>query len=221
MTTSEYGLPGVSALDSPYGLTPPAAPIGTSEAPAYVPIRLPGVLSPMRPREPQAGTGVLRNEHLPNNVTPLVPGNIPVIGKDISVDDFINLHKKKESGTNYQALNREKPGNTASGAYQYTDATWNNYGGYAKALLAPREVQDRRYREDLMSRINKYGGDPFRAMAEHYLPALANDPRRWGERFKFKNGSSVDSVATYLRQMAKGSQLEKPLEDYLRSYGIQ
>lgn len=224
METSNYN-PGLAALDTPYGLVPDASPVNPV-APTYLPISIPGVLSPMRPPEPQGqpqqpGMGVLQPQHLPQPQGKGVGSGIPMVGKDISLDEFIAIHRQKESGTNYQALNREKPGNTASGAYQYTDRTWNNYGGYAKALQAPKAVQDRRYREDLMGRIQKYGGDPFRAMAEHYLPALANDPRRWGQRYEFKGGNSVAPVATYLRQMAKGTKLEAPLEDYLQTYGIR
>lgn len=216
--------PGVAALDSPYGLTPDMSGVAATPAPAYFNISLPGVLSPMRPRQPEQrpGMGVLQQQYLPQNTQGRgVGAAIPLIGRDISLEEFANIHKQRESGGNYQALNRQKPGNTASGAYQYTDATWNNYGGYAKALQAPREVQDRRYREDLQNRLSKYGGDPFRAMTEHYLPALANDPRRWGERFKFKNGSTVDPVSKYLRQMVRGTKLEAPLEEYLKMYGIQ
>lgn len=232
----EFGLPGIAALNSPYGLAPArrVSPQHVSlprMAPAARPQPRPQPVQRPAPfvgrRRPEPGLGVLQPQHLPSQQAQprqqqqTTEHPFPVIGQDIPLEDFVNLHKSKESSGDYQALNTEKPGNTASGAYQYTDATWNNYGGYAKALLAPKEVQDRRYMEDLQRRLQKYGGDPFKAMAEHYLPALANDTSRWDERFRFRNGNTVAPVSTYLRQMVRGSSLEEPLETYLQSQGIQ
>jgi hypothetical protein len=146
------------------------------------------------------------------------PGAAPLVGQDLTIDQLTDLQRKAESSGNYQALNREKPGNTASGAYQYTDRTWNNYGGYPKAMLAPREVQDKRFAEDIANRVNKYNGDLFKAIADHYLPAQANSPELWSEPAKVRVGKgsvTVGPVANYLRHVLKGTQYEKQLDAYL------
>ena len=49
-------------------------------------------------------------------------------------------------------------GNGYYGAYQYSVSTWNNYGGYARADLAPAAVQDEKAKADVARR--GYGAWP-------------------------------------------------------------
>lgn len=56
--------------------------------------------------------------------------------------------RMRESGGNY-AINT---GNGYYGAYQYDLGTWNNYGGYARADLAPAAVQDAKAAETYAQR---------------------------------------------------------------------
>lgn len=49
----------------------------------------------------------------------------------------------RESGCNYST----NTGNGYYGAYQYDVGTWGGYGGYARADLAPKEVQDAKFAE--------------------------------------------------------------------------
>jgi hypothetical protein len=119
--------------------------------------------------------------------------------------------KEKESTDNYQAVN---PKSSASGAYQYTDSTWNNYGGYPKAALAPPAVQDQKFREDIQHRLAAFDGDPYKAIAAHYLPALADDPTKWNKPFKV-HGRVVKPVLSYVRYVTKGTPLEAGLDEYL------
>jgi hypothetical protein len=134
----------------------------------------------------------------------------------VKLADLIHWQRKAESSGNYTALNRERKGNTASGAYQYTDATWNGYGGYKKALYAPKEVQDRRFAEDIAKRYKSFGGDPFKTIAAHYLPAYANNPRSWNDGLVI-GGQRVRPIATYIRQVVRGTPLEAQFDEYLAS----
>jgi len=61
-----------------------------------------------------------------------------------------------ESGNRYDARAR---GSTASGAYQILDSTWNGYGGYPRAVLAPPEVQDQFAYEAFTALLKRHGND--------------------------------------------------------------
>ena len=61
-----------------------------------------------------------------------------------------------ESGGNYQA---KAAGSTASGAYQFLDSTWNNYGGYQRAADAPAAVQDAKAAEHVTGILDAHDQD--------------------------------------------------------------
>lgn len=122
---------------------------------------------------------------------------------------------------NYQARNRDKPGNTASGAYQYTNRTWNNYGGYAEAALAPAHVQDARVNEDISRSLRKFNGDIFKVFAEHMLPAQANKPWLWDQPSTLTLGGKVHHippVLEYVRRSVYGTPYEAQLEQYIAAH---
>lgn len=64
--------------------------------------------------------------------------------------------RQVESGGNYKA---KAPRSSASGAYQFTDATWGGHGGYQRAVNAPPAVQDERAINHVTNILNTTGGD--------------------------------------------------------------
>lgn len=78
-----------------------------------------------------------------------------------------------ESRGNYSApLNRGR----ASGAYQFITSTWNNYGGYADAYLAPPEVQDERAAADVTRFLQQWNNDVSMVPVMWYYPRAAREP---------------------------------------------
>jgi D-alanyl-D-alanine carboxypeptidase/Transglycosylase-like domain len=83
-----------------------------------------------------------------------------------------------ESGNDYGAINKGGSGNSnwATGAYQFLDSTWANYGGYGKAYLAPHDVQDTRALEYVRSIISGHGHLVVNIPYGWYYPAVFKDP---------------------------------------------
>jgi hypothetical protein len=78
-----------------------------------------------------------------------------------------------ESGNNYTA--RARTG-TASGAYQVITTTWNGYGGYPAAYLAPPAVQDQFAYEKFMAILKQFGNDVSKIPVIWYYPKALNNP---------------------------------------------
>lgn len=84
------------------------------------------------------------------------PSNISKIA-DTDIDRFMYALRAVESSHNYTAIGVPTPWGTAKGAYQYLDGTWDNYGGYASADLAPPHIQDEKARADMQRYYDEYG----------------------------------------------------------------
>ena len=93
----------------------------------------------------------------------------------LTVDAVIHGIMMQESGGDYTAQNST---NSASGAYQYIDGTWDNYGGYAHAKDAPPAVQDAKMRTDITAARDHFNGDWDRVIAEHF----AGEPDQEGPK---------------------------------------
>jgi hypothetical protein len=64
----------------------------------------------------------------------------------------------------------------ASGAYQFITSTWNNYGGYSDAYLAPPEIQDERAAADVTRFLAQWNNDVSMIPVMWYYPRAAQDP---------------------------------------------
>jgi hypothetical protein len=86
------------------------------------------------------------------------------------IDQFLAALRSQESNNNYQARNPSG----ASGAYQFLDATWGNYGGYKSAADAPPSVQDARARQLAEQYFARFGNWSDVAKAWYAGPGFAN-----------------------------------------------
>jgi len=89
------------------------------------------------------------------------------------VDVALATIRSIESANDYTARARLS---TASGAYQYIDSSWGNFGGFVSAYLAPPETQDQRARLDVEAILNANNGDASAIPVIWYLPAAATNP---------------------------------------------
>lgn len=228
LNTAPYGVRGMGAyglpVRQPMAPQVPAPYVAAPLPPVYAPaLRLPAMRRMASPILSEMAGAVRHIAHIvPFPVVQRTADALDTAAKQtntpeerpVTLEDITRWQRRAESSGKYNALNRESAGNTASGAYQYTDSTWNGYGGYKKALYAPPEVQDRRFAEDIAARYHKYGGDPFKVIAAHYLPAFADNPEIWNHTIQVK-GHTVRPIATYVRHVIKGTPLEAKFDEYL------
>jgi murein DD-endopeptidase MepM/ murein hydrolase activator NlpD len=88
------------------------------------------------------------------------------------LDVILGTIRARESGGDYTARAR---GSSASGAYQFTDATWAGYDGYAHAWQAPSHVQDQRAAEHVQRILDTQDGNVGAVPVVWYLGHLPAD----------------------------------------------
>ena len=106
---------------------------------------------------------------------------------EAEVDVVLATIRQLESSNNYRA---QASGSSASGAYQYTNGTWNNYQGYARAKDAPAPVQDARARQDILMVIQRYGNRLLNIPQWWYYPVSLSDPT-WLDRIPNPGANSL------------------------------
>ena len=96
----------------------------------------------------------------------------PANGRCQAPDDIspiLETIRYLESRGDYTA---QAAGSTASGAYQFVDGTWNNFNGYARAVLAPPAVQDAKATAMVISILERNGNDVAAVPVVWYLGHL-------------------------------------------------
>lgn len=120
---------------------------------------------------------------------------------------FLAAIRQHESGGNYQAKN---PNGSASGAYQFIDQTWNNFGGYKHAADAPQEVQDQKALQYL-GQIMGASQDPRVWAAYWFYPAEAMKLAQGQGDWNFapapdvNNGLTLGAYADSIQKLMGGS----------------
>jgi hypothetical protein len=66
----------------------------------------------------------------------------------------------------------------ASGAYQFVGSTWNNYGGYPHAHLAPPHIQDERAASDVNKFLARFNNDVSMVPVMWYYPIAMRETWR-------------------------------------------
>jgi hypothetical protein len=200
-------MPSPAPAASPYGGGAPAAPMAAPAAASPMP-PLAGPLGPPGPAGiGQNGFGIHPDVSVHELASTLLPGfkNVESSG------DYKNYIGKSKGLA-------QDPTQTASGAYGYTDRTWNHYKGYPRAMDAPPEVQDERMKNDLTISLHRFGGDPFKAVVNHFHPASATDPTKWNSPPTDAYGKPIPNAQTPA-QYAKRILPPERVDRYLSAVG--
>jgi hypothetical protein len=111
----------------------------------------------------------------PETATTVAPApaaqNVTVFPSQIA--NILATIRYVESRGNYSAPPNR--GN-ASGAYQFIASTWNRYGGYAHAYLAPPNIQDERAAIDVNRFLAQWKNDVSMIPVMWYYPRAAREP---------------------------------------------
>lgn len=167
----------VTEDDAPSTTTPP---VTTVPVPTTQPVTTPATTAPTTDPTPTvttvapAPTTPIVAQPAPLPATTLAPApaakNVTAFPSQIA--NILATIRYMESRGNYGiAPNR----GGASGAYQFIASTWNGFGGYSHAYLAPPEVQDERAALDVQRFLQQWNNDVSMVPVMWYYPRASRD----------------------------------------------
>jgi hypothetical protein len=155
--------------------------------------------------------------------TTLAPAPAPqnVIAYPSQIANILATIRYLESRGDYTAPPNK---GRASGAYQFITKTWDNYGGYPDAYLAPPEVQDERAAADVEKFLIQWNNDVSMVPVMWYYPRASREialmdivpipsagnvltvreyQQRWLGVWAFLSGQPVPKTLTLADQVAR------------------
>ena len=90
-------------------------------------------------------------------------------------------------------VDAQNPRSTASGLYGYIDSTWANYGGYARAKLAPTYIQNQKALET----FNSQGTTPWLASSKCWSSSRSKSNV---QTVSSKSGANTCSCVLFVKQ---------------------
>jgi hypothetical protein len=143
--------------------TPPTTPPAPTTTPTTTPTTAPTTTAPT--------TTVTTIDPPPSTTPAPAAQNITVYPSQIA--HILATIRYIESRGDYDAPPNR--GN-ASGAYQFIASTWDGYGGYDHAYLAPPQVQDERAAADVDRFLAQWNNDVSMIPVLWYFPRAAREP---------------------------------------------
>jgi len=113
--------------------------------------------------------------------------NDNLVWSNSDMDIVLSTIRYLESRGDYTAQARSA---SASGAYQFVDSTWNNYGGYVHAKDAPPSVQDEKARQHILDIVEQRGWTLLAIPYTWYYPAVFRDAS-WLDKVPYPEGNSL------------------------------
>jgi len=151
-------------------VAPPAPAAPPTPAPAAPPTPAPGAPTPETIAPTETTTVAPTATVAPP--APPAPAAKQITAYPDQIANILATIRYLESRGNYLAPpNRGR----ASGAYQFITSTWNNYGGYQNAYLAPPEIQDERAAADVMKFLAQWNNDVSMIPVMWYYPRASRD----------------------------------------------